>query len=266
VSAAEFPSSDAVGYIQHHLVNLAVGDGFWTFNIDTLFFGASLAGLMMYGSWWLGRNLNPDTPSGFQNVIESVVEFVDQQVRDLFPGVNPLVGPLALTIFVWVWLMNLMDLIPVDLLPMLASKVGIEHLKVVPTTDLGTTFALSLSVFTLIVYYHIRIKGLSGYVKMFLFHPFGKYAVPFNIIMTTVEEIAKPLSLALRLFGNLFAGELLFMLIALMSFAWYVLPVQVLLGSAWAIFHVLIVALQAFIFMLLTIVYLALASMEVEEH
>ena len=266
MSEAQYPSSDAVGYIQHHLVNLSVGEGFWTLNLDTLFFGSLMAGLMMYGSWRLGRHLNTDTPGGFQNVVESVVEFVDQQIKDIFPGTNPLVGPLALTIFVWVVLMNLMDLVPVDLLPMLASQIGIHNLKVVATTDLGTTFALALSVFTLIVYYNIKIKGPVGYLKMFLFHPFGKYAVPFNILMTTVEELAKPLSLALRLFGNMFAGELLFMLIALLSFAWYMLPFQVALGSAWAIFHILIVLLQGFIFMLLTIVYLALASMDVDEH
>ena len=127
------------------------------------------------------------------------------------------------------------------------------------TTDLSTTFALALSVFILIIYYNIKVKGLWGYTKQFLFHPFGKFLIPVNVVMTAIEEVAKPVSLALRLFGNMFAGELLFLLIALLSFGWYVLPVQVALGSLWAIFHILVITLQAFIFMLLTVVFLGMA-------
>ena len=155
--------------------------------------------------------------SGFQNFVEMILEFVQTQVKDTFPGKNALIAPLALTIFVWVWLMNFMDLIPVDLLPLIASWFGIGYLKVVPTTDLSTTLAMSLVVFILVIYYNLKIKGVGGYLKMFLFHPFGKFFVPVNIIMTTIEELAKPLSLALRLFGNLFAGELVFLLIALLA-------------------------------------------------
>ncbi len=221
---------------------------------------------MVWAAFALGRQLTTGTPGTLQNVIESVVEFVQTQVKDIFPGSNPLIGPLAITIFVWVFLMNAMDLVPVDLLPLLARLVGIEYLKVVPTTDLGTTFALALSVFALIIYYNIKIKGPVGYLKQFLFHPFGKYLVPVNIVMTTIEEVAKPVSLALRLFGNMFAGELIFMLIALLSFAWWMLPAQVALGSLWAIFHILIITLQAFIFMLLTIVYLGMAHTAGEDH
>ena len=160
----------------------------------------------------------------------------------------------------WVFLMNAMDLVPVDLLPELGMLVGIHYMKVVPTTDLATTFALALSVFALIVYYNIKIKGPIGYLKMFLFHPFGKYLIPVNIIMTTIEEVAKPISLGLRLFGNMFAGELIFLLIALLGGASMLglLP-QVALGSVWAIFHILVITLQAFIFMTLAVVYMEMA-------
>ncbi len=267
MSSGATPSSNPVEYIQHHLHNLQFpmeSHGFWVVNIDTLFFSCLLAGLIMWLSWKIGKSLSIDKPSALQNVIEAVVEFVDTQVKEIFPSRNPLIGPLALTIFVWVFLMNAMDLIPVDLLPSIALFLGIPYLKVVPTTDLATTFGLSLSVFVLIIYYNIKIKGPIGYLKMFLFHPFGKWLMPVNFVMTLIEEIAKPVSLGLRLFGNMFAGELLFLLIALLSFAWYVLPVQVLFGSLWAIFHILVITLQAFIFMLLTIVYLGMAH--TDEH
>ncbi len=270
-----------VEYIQHHLTNLCVGNcdpvthkaaGFWALHIDTLFFSFALAGLIMLVSWQVSRRLSPDRPGGFQNFIEAILEFVGNQVKDTFPGHNPLIAPLALTIFVWVWLMNFMDLIPVDLLPVIASWFGIPYLKVVPTTDLSTTLALSLTVFALIVYYSIKIKGATGYLKMFLFHPFGKYFVPVNIVMTLIEELAKPLSLALRLFGNLFAGELVFLLIALIggtmavgAAAFFWLPLQTLLDLGWLIFHLLVITLQAFIFMVLTIVYLGMAH-TAEEH
>lgn len=248
-----------VEYIQHHLQNLSIGEGVWALNLDTLFFGWAMAGILVWLSFKVGKSLSVDTPSGLQNVLEAVVEFVNQQIKDIFPGSNPIIAPLALTIFMWVFLMNAMDLVPVDLLPLIANSIGIHYLKVVPTTDLGTTFGLALSVFALIIFYNIKVKGLKGYISMFLFHPFGKWLVPINIIMTAIEEVAKPVSLALRLFGNMFAGELLFMLIALLGFAWFMLPVQTALGAAWAIFHILVITLQAFIFMILTIVYLGLA-------
>lgn len=271
-------AGDPVSYIQHHLQNLCSGDcdpvthqmGFWSINWDTLVVGWLLAGLIMWISYRVGKNMSIEQPGGLQNVIEAVYEFVDTQVKEIFPGRNPLVAPLAFTIFVWVFLMNAMDLIPVDLLPWLAGFVGIHYLKVVPTTDLNTTFGLSLSVFALIIYYNIKIKGPVGYAKMFLFHPFGKYLIPVNFLMTLIEELAKPVSLALRLFGNMFAGELLFLLIALLAgFAgvlWVTLPSQVVLASLWAIFHILVITLQAFIFMLLTIVYLGMAHTSEDAH
>jgi F-type H+-transporting ATPase subunit a len=268
-------SLSSVEYIQHHLVNNCIGtgcaegqpQGFWVVNLDTLIYGWLLAGVIMYFAYKIGKNMNPDTPSGLQNVIEAIVEFVQQQIRDIFPGSNPLIGPLALTIFIWVFLMNAMDMIPVDLLPSIGQLVGIHYMKVVPTTDLGTTFALALSVFALIIFYNIKIKGPIGYLKMFLFHPFGKYLIPVNIIMTTIEEVAKPVSLGLRLFGNMFAGELIFLLIALLGgTSLFGLIPQIFLATNWAIFHILVITLQAFIFMLLTIVYLAMAHQEIEEH
>jgi F-type H+-transporting ATPase subunit a len=264
---SEHVSETPVSYIQHHLTNLHIGEGFWTLNIDTLFFSIVLAVLFGWFGKKIGDRVTADTPEGAQNVFELLIEFVNQQVKDIFPGSNPIIGPLALTIFIWVFMMNAMDLVPVDLLPWLATGIGIEYLKVVPTTDLATTFGLALTVFALIVYYNIKVRGPLGYIKMFLFHPFGKYLMPVNIVMTAIEEVAKPVSLGLRLFGNLFAGELLFLLIALLAgFAGvYWLVPQVVLGSAWAIFHILVITLQAFIFMLLTIVYLALAHQH-EEH
>lgn len=282
--SAQQDSSGAGGtveYIQHHLTNLCVGQcdpdthqatGFWAWHVDTLFFSVLLGALIVFVGWRLGRRLSVERPGGFQNLAESIIEFVQGQVKDTFPGHNPLIAPLALTIFLWVWLMNFMDLIPVDLLPLLATFIGIDYLKVVPTTDLNTTLALSLTVFALILYYNIKVKGIGGYLKMFLFHPFGKFFVPVNIVMTAIEELAKPLSLALRLFGNLFAGELVFLLIALIggtlavgAAALFWLPLQVVLDLGWLIFHLLVITLQAFIFMVLTIVYLGMAHVE-EEH
>ena len=265
----------SVEYIQHHLTNMCAGDcdpvthqaaGFWAFHLDTMFVSYALAVLLVFVSWRLSARLNPAVPGGFQNFVESILDFVGSQVKDTFPGYNPLIAPLALTIFVWVWLMNFMDLIPVDLLPQIANAVGMSHFKAVPTTDLNTTMAMSLTVFCLIIFYNIKVKGPVGYLKMFLFHPFGKFFVPVNIVMTFIEELAKPLSLGLRLFGNLFAGELVFLLIALIggtmavgAGAAFWLPLQAVLDLGWLIFHLLVITLQAFIFMVLTIVYLAMA-------
>ena len=284
MSAANPPAiSNPVEYIQHHLTNWSVGVehgekikivDFSVVHLDVLLFSVLLAGLFAYFAWKVGKNLTAGVPSGAQNVTETIVEFVNQQVKDVFPNADGLVGPLALTIFVWVVLMNTMDLLPVDLLPALASGIaGIfgadphhVYLKVVPTTNLDTTFGLALSVFVLIFVYNIRYKGVVGYIKQYLFHPFGKYAIPANIIMTAIEEVAKPVSMGLRLFGNMFAGELLFLLIALLAFSVWAMPAQIALGSIWAIFHILVITLQGFIFMLLTIVYLGLASQHGDDH
>jgi len=268
-----------VEYIQHPLTNLCAGadcesDAIIKLNawhLDTIFFSVLLGALMVLLAWRIGRRVTPGEPSGLVNVAEVLVEFVNKQVADVFPKPNPLIGPMALTIFVWVLLMNAMDLVPVDLLPEAAKLIGVHYLKVVPTTDISATLALALTVFALTIFYGLRVKGVVGYIKGFLFHPFGKFLVPVNIVMTAIEELAKPLSLALRLFGNLFAGELVFLLIALIGgtlavgvAALFWLPLQVSLDLAWLIFHLLVVTLQAFIFMVLTVVYLGMAHQE--EH
>jgi F-type H+-transporting ATPase subunit a len=241
-------------YIGHHLTNLQVGEGFWTFNIDSLFFSFVL-GVVVFGLFWLAaRKANAGVPGKLQNFVEMVVEMVDTQVKDTFHGKSALIAPLALTIFVWVFVMNTMDLLPVDLLPSIAGAMGIHYLKVVPTTDLNLTFGMSLSVFVLIYFFSVKVKGLKGFAHEVMFAPFGKYLIPVNILFRIIEDIAKPISLALRLFGNMYAGEMVFILIALLP--WYL---QWLLGGPWAIFHILIITLQAFVFMMLTIVYLSMA-------
>jgi F-type H+-transporting ATPase subunit a len=256
MSASGTPTSSE--YIVHHLTPLSVGEGFWTLHLDTLL----VSGLLGVFFVWLFRktaiSATSGVPGGLQNFTEIMVEFVDSQVKDSFHGRNPLIAPLALTIFVWVFLWNFMDLIPVDLIPAIAAAFGIPYFKAVPSTDVNATFALSLSVMFLVYYYSIKVKGGKGFAKEVMFHPFGKWFIPFNVMLRIVEDIAKPISLALRLFGNLYAGELIFILIALLP--WWM---QFLLGWPWAVFHLLIITLQAFIFMVLTIVYLSMAH---EDH
>ena len=248
----------ATGYIVHHLTPLSVGEGFWTLHLDTLFFSAVLGGVFILFFKSVAERASSGVPGLAQNLAETVVEFVDTQVKDTFHGRSELIAPLALTIFCWVFLWNSMDMLPVDLLPWIASLMGMEYMRVVPSTDLNATFALSISVFFLIFFYSIKVKGVVGFLKEMTCKPFGPWLMPFNLMLKLVEEFAKPISLALRLFGNLYAGELVFILIALLPPA-----LQPLLGFPWAIFHILVVTLQAFIFMVLTIVYLSLAQ---EDH
>ena len=248
----------------------AVDMGFWAFHIDSLgwsvFLGLVFVGLFRWGIPKLSSS--SEAPSGLQNFIEMCVEFVNENVQSIFTSAkNNLIGPMALTVLVWVFLMNLMDLIPVDYLPRLSQYVGVEYFKVVPTTDPNITLGMALAVFILIIFYSIKIKGLKGFLAELTLHPFGKYLMPVNLILEGVNLIAKPISLGLRLFGNLYAGEMIFILIALMltfsSIAVGLLGVG--LHLIWALFHILILALQAFIFMVLTIVYLAMAH-ETEDH
>jgi len=232
--------------------------GFWALTIDTLFFSVGLGVLFLYFFNKAAKQATAGVPSGLQNFVEWVVEYVDNSVKESFSGGNnPLIAPLALTIFIWIILMNTMDLIPVDYLPHLAGMVGIPYLKVVPTTDPNLTFAMALGVFALILYYSVKMKGLGGFMGELCFHPFPKFLMPFNLFLEGVSLIAKPISLALRLFGNMYAGEMIFILIALLP-----LGIQWTLALPWAIFHILIVLLQAFIFMTLTIVYLSMAHEE----
>ncbi|MBZ4201950.1 MAG: F0F1 ATP synthase subunit A [Methylovulum sp.] len=248
----------ATGYIVHHLTSLSVGEGFWTLNLDTLFFSAVLGAVFIWFFKTAAEKATTGVPCLVQSFAEMLIEFVDTQVKDSFHGKSQLIAPLALTIFCWIFLWNFMDLFPVDILPLIASLMGVEYLRVVPSTDLNATFAMSIAVFFLIIFYSIKIKGAWGFAKELTLQPFGVWLLPFNLLLKLVEEFAKPISLALRLFGNLYAGELIFILIALLP--WYVQPV---LSFPWAIFHILIITLQAFIFMVLTIVYLSMAH---EDH
>lgn len=258
MAAAEHGASGPTAYIVHHLTPLSVGEGFWTLHVDTLFFSAFLGGVFLLVFRTAAIRAHAGIPGPIQNFAEMLVEFVDGQVKDAFHGKSALIAPLALSIFVWIWLMNFMDLLPVDLLPSIGALLGLEFMRVVPSTDLNATFGMSISVFFLILFYSIKIKGPVGFAKEMLFSPFGKWLIPFNLLLKVVEEIARPVSLALRLFGNMYAGELIFILIALMP--WFLQPV---LSFPWAVFHILIITLQAFIFMVLTIVYLSLAH---EDH
>ncbi|UZE96171.1 F0F1 ATP synthase subunit A [Alkalimarinus alittae] len=269
----------ASSYIQHHLQNLTYGNhpeggwmfahtaqeakemGFWAIHVDTMGWSIALGVLFLWLFRSAAKKASAGVPGGLQNFVEVMVEFVDNSVKETFHGRNKVIAPLALTIFCWIFLMNFMDLIPVDFLPRLAQIItGNEHLyfRVVPTTDLNATIGMALSVFALIVYYSIKVKGVSGFVGELTLQPFGKWMIPFNLLLEGVGLLAKPVSLALRLFGNLYAGELIFILIALMP-----LWVQWTLSVPWAIFHILIITLQAFIFMMLTIVYLSMAH---EDH
>lgn len=249
------------------------GGGFWTLNLDTILFslvsGIIVAGLMYFGA----RRVTTGVPGKLQNFAEIMLQFADNQVKDCFHGKNNLIGPLALTIFLWVFLMNFMDIIPVDILPAMAKSGGVPYLKIVPTNDLNLTFGLSLSVFLLIIFYSIKIKGAKGFIKELTLQPFNHWAfIPFNFLLELVGLVAKPISLALRLFGNLYAGELIFILIAILTLNAATTSLlgnatmglaQFILSLAWSIFHILVITLQAFIFMVLTIVYLSLAH---EEH
>lgn len=253
--ASGMPS--ATEYVKHHLTNLSVGEGIWTLHPDTLFF-STLTGLLFIGVFWaVARKATAGVPGKLQCFVELVVDFIDNSVKDGFHGPRGFVAPLALTIFVWVLLWNLLDLVPVDWLPYLSYKVfGLEYTRIVPSADVNAPFGLSISVLFLIIFYSFKGKGFGGYMKELLTHPFGAHPLLWipNLLLNIVELLAKPLSLALRLFGNLYAAELIFVLIALLP-AW----IQFVPGGVWAVYHILVVPLQAFIFMTLTIVYLSLA-------
>jgi F-type H+-transporting ATPase subunit a len=281
--AAEHETPSVGEYIGHHIKFLANKEQTAVVDMsvvhwDSVFWSVFLA-LVFLGTFYsVARKATAGVPRGWQNFIELVVEFVDGQVREIYHGSSKLIAPLALTIFVWVFLFNFMDLVPVDLLPQVAHAIGLPYMKVVPSTDLNITFGLSITVFLLIIYYSIKVKGLGGFVGEFTLHPFSfknKFVqaliIPFNFVLEFVPFLAKPVSLSLRLYGNLFAGEMIFMLIALFTLSMgfeHLLSVggivatlaQFLLGLMWALFHILVITLQAFIFMVLTIIYLSMAS------
>jgi F-type H+-transporting ATPase subunit a len=254
-------------YIVHHLSNLQQGHGFWTFNVDSIFFSVLLAIVFVAFFLVVARRAKAGVPGRAQLFVEVLVDFVDTQVRDTFHGSSRLVAPLALTIFCWVLLFNFMDLVPVDLLPQAGHKLGLEHLKVVPSTDLNITLGMSITVFLLVMFYSVKIKGAGGFAWELLTHPFGKWMMPFNLLLNLIEHLARPMSLGLRLFGNLFAGEMIFLLLAVLGGSFAINSLggiggaigQLVLGVAWGVFHILVIPLQAFIFMVLSIVYLAQA-------
>ena len=290
--AAEEHTLTSSEYIQHHLTNMTYGkmpDGTWklaetaaeakdmgftAIHLDSMGWSIGLGLIFCLLFWIVAKAANAGIPGKFQSAIEMIIEFVDSSVRDTFHGKSRLIAPLALTIFVWIFLMNLMDLIPVDFIPYTAQLSGAHvfgmdphhvYFKIVPTTDPNVTLGMALSVFALTIFYSIREKGLVGFGAEFALNPFNPsnpllkaLLIPVNILLELVTFIARPISLALRLFGNMYAGELIFILIALLPF-W----VQWALSVPWAIFHILIITLQAFIFMMLTIVYMSMAT---EKH
>jgi F-type H+-transporting ATPase subunit a len=260
-------------YIRHHIQNLTFGrhpDGSWAFartsqeaadmgfvavNVDTLGWSVVIGVLFLWLFRKVAKSASVEKPGRLQSCIEILVELVDKSVKESFHGRNEVIAPLALTLFVWIFLMNFMDLVPVDFIPIFFHLAGVQYMKVVPTADVNATFGLSLSVFFLMIYYSIKVKGLGGYFAELAFHPFGPKLFFVNLPLEMVSLVAKPLSHSLRLFGNMFAGELIFVLIAgLVPFY-----LQWLLAVPWAIFHILVITLQAYIFMMLTIVYLSMA-------
>lgn len=279
--AAEGEAGGMTGYIKHHLDHLtvSVGDGpFWTLNIDSIFFKVLLAVVFLFFFLRAARRSTSGVPGKFQCAVEMMVEGIDGIVRDTFPAKTKFIAPLAITIFALVFLMNFMDMVPVDLLPASAHAMGIPYLRVVPTADLSTTVGMALCVFILIQYYAIKHKGVGKFVgEMFTapFHAHGTVGTillaPANLLLRVIEELVRPLSLSLRLFGNMYAGELIFILIACMTLGgsllsgmtWAMAPMQFIAGFIWTAFHILVITLQAFIFMMLTVVYL---SMAVQEH
>lgn len=271
----------STGYIKHHLLNLTYGKlpdgswgiahsaeeakemGFWAIHLDTMFFSVVLGAFFLWMFHKAAKRATTGVPHGLLNFVEWIVEFIDSNVRGSFTAKNDLVAPLALTIFVWIFLMNLMDLVAIDYIPYLTQLIGIPYMKIVPSTDPNATFGMAIAVFMLIVYYSIKIKGIGGFVGELAFHPFPKALAPVNLFLESVTLLSKPVSLSLRLFGNMYAGEMIFILIALMYSAGWALGIfGGFLQLGWAIFHILIITLQAFIFMVLTIVYLDMAHQE----
>jgi len=292
-------SLTSAGYIKHHLVNLTYGKfpeghehaghwglahsaadakamGFWAIHVDTMFWSILLGALFLWLFRKVTKNATAGTPGGMQNFVEWIIEFVDSIVRGTFTGRNPMVAPMALTIFIWVFLINAMDLVPVDWIPQVAALVGSNvfgmdphhvFFKVVPSTDPNATFGMALAVFALTLFYSFKIKGVGGFAAELTMHPFSSsnkllqlVFMPVNFLLEFVSLLSRPLSLSLRLYGNMFAGEMIFILIALMyGGGWMMGVFGGFLQLGWAIFHVLIITLQAFIFMVLTVVYMEMA-------
>ncbi|MCX7546139.1 F0F1 ATP synthase subunit A [Marinicella gelatinilytica] len=283
-------SGSAGDYISHHLVNntqeLVEGSSFWTINADSVFYTILLAVIYLLFFRSVAKKATAGVPSKTQNFVEMILGFINTQVNDVFTGSSKLVAPMALSIFIWVWLMNFMDLLPIDLVPWLGTLVGIEYMKIVPSTDLNIVFGMSFGVMLLVFYYSFTVKKptVLGYLKEFVTHPFaangwlGKILLAGpNLFLNLVETLAKPVSLSLRLFGNMYAGELIFILIAVLTVNYtfsdfftaggiMVSVMQFILAFVWAVFHILIITLQAYIFMMLSVVYMNMAHETHEDH
>ena len=269
---------DTSSYILHHLSNLKLdlhtmridpeATGFWVLHLDSVVFSVVLAFIFVLMFRLAARKPTSGVPGKWQNFIEMCVDFVDRQVKDAFHHKSAFVAPLALTVGFWVFLMNFMDMLPVDFLPWAAGAAGVEHLRTVPSTDPNIALGMSLTVFLIAFGYSFVMKGVKGVGAEFLFHPFGKWLMPVNFLLKCVEELAKPISLGLRLFGNMYAGEMIFILLATFTLTYTASSIgsnlglvgQVVLGTVWTLFHILIISLQAFIFMTLTTVYMAMSA------
>lgn len=252
-------------YIQHHLQNLTgqVGDGgpFWAIHVDTLVSSVLMGLLMVFMFWMATRKATAGVPGKWQAFVEILLEFVDRQAKDTYRGPSKLVTPIAITLFFWILLMNMLKFIPADFISRPLELLGVHNWKPVPTADVNATLGMSISVFFLMLFFAIKSQGFGGFTKGFLTAPFGKWMMPFNLILNVVEWVSKPVSLAMRLFGNMFGGEIVFLLIWVLGGA----SILGMLGGAvfglgWMIFHILVVPLQAFIFMMLSIVYLSLVE------
>ncbi|MDN5923986.1 MAG: F0F1 ATP synthase subunit A [Xanthomonadales bacterium] len=271
-------SHSSSSYILHHLTYLKLdlhtmkldpnATGFWVLNLDSVLFSIGLGLLFIAVFLPMARRANSGVPGRFQAFVEMMTEFVDSQVKDAFHQKSRFVAPMALLVGFWVMVMNIMDLLPIDLLPGMAEASGLEHFRVVPSSDPNITLGMSLTVFVIAIGYSFYCKGLGGIGPEYFFHPFGKWLLPLNFVLKVVEELAKPLSLGLRLFGNIYAREVIFILLAALTLNYHFTDVgsnvfflvQILLGLGWSIFHILIISLQAYIFMVLTVVYMSMAA------
>ncbi|MFO1507324.1 MAG: F0F1 ATP synthase subunit A [Lysobacterales bacterium] len=268
----------ASDYILHHLTYLQLdlhtgrivenSPGFWVLNLDSVFFSLLLAALFVWMFGSVARKAESGVPGKWQNFVEMCLNFVDSQVKDAYHHGAKFVAPMALLVGFWIFFMNFMDLLPIDLLPKIAGGMDVGHLRVVPSADPNVALGMSIAVFFIAMTYSFIAKGFKGVGAEFMFHPFGKWLLPVNFLLKVVEELAKPVSLGLRLFGNMYAGEIIFILLACFTLNYSLTSigsnlgflVQVVLGVAWTIFHVLIITLQAYIFMVLTVVYMSMAA------
>ncbi len=251
-------------YIQHHLKNLTVqvqDGGFWALHVDTIVTSVLMGLLIVFAFWLATRKATSGVPGKWQAFVEICLEFVDKQARDTYHGPSKLVTPIAITLFFWILMMNMLKMIPADFIAKPLELVGVHYWKPVPTADVNATLGLSISVFFLMIFFALRSKGLGGFTHEFLTAPFGKWMLPFNLILNIVEWVSKPVSLAMRLFGNMFGGEIVFLLIWVLGGASvFGMLAGGVFGLGWMLFHLLVIPLQAFIFMMLSIVYLSLSE------